>query len=470
MSKNFIDRAKIFVKAGDGGRGALSFAREKFVPDGGPDGGDGGRGGHIFLQADENLNTLLDFRHRSHFKATKGGYGQSSNKHGANGKDLYIKVPLGTIVYDDKDNRCIADLTKHGDEIMVAKGGRGGRGNVHFVTMENHGPREHELGEPGDERWLRLELRVVAEIGIIGFPNVGKSTLLSTVTNAEPAIAPYPFTTLSPVLGVYERSYQRLVFADIPGLIEGAADGAGLGHDFLRHVDRTCVLLHILDLGTVDKNDPLKNYRAIRHELETYSEELGGRPEVVAVNKIDLPGKEEELAALEQAFIDMNKPLFEISCYDKAGLDALMSQLFQSVAEAPPLPQRLIQPDLPADPEDFEIFNEDGVWVVRGVRIEKAVAMTDMREDESVSRLQRRFVSWGVEDKLLEMGAQMGDTVRVGRTEFNFEPVPDWVEEYRKSEEPDMRPSQKARLEEKKKIKRVSLSDLAGRGRGRRKR
>ncbi len=471
MSTNFVDQTRIFVKAGDGGNGCVSFERQLYVPKGGPDGGDGGRGGHVVLEADENLHTLLDFKHRAHFKAEKGAFGRGSRKTGGMGQDLQVKVPVGTLVFDDQDGRCIADLAFHGARVTAARGGRGGRGNTHFVTAERRGPREHELGEPGEERWLRLELRVVAQVGIVGFPNVGKSTLLSRISNADPKIADYPFTTLSPVLGVVERDYQRAIFADIPGLIEGAAQGAGLGHDFLRHVDRTRVLLHVMDLGEIDAEDPLKNYDTIRAEIESFSPELRRRPELVAVNKIDLPEREEALKALERALACRGKVLFPISCLADQGLDRLVDAIFREMAEAPPLPTRLIEPDVPPEPEDFQVLVEDGVWVVQGRRIEKAVAMTNLDEDEAVSRLQRRLISWGVEDRLAKAGARPGDTVRIGTSEFDFEPEPVWADHDPGPATLEIRPSQQARLEEKKRLRRVSLAQQAGlRGRGRRKR
>ncbi|MDO5297360.1 MAG: GTPase ObgE [bacterium] len=475
MSKNFVDRARIYVKAGNGGNGHSSFLREKYVAMGGPDGGDGGNGGSIIFRADENLNTLLDFKHRSHFKAGNGGHGGRKNCHGANADHVYIGVPVGTIVYDDSGERCLADLAYHGAEYVVAKGGRGGRGNVHFITADRKAPREYELGEPGDELWVRLELRVVAQVGIIGFPNVGKSTLLATVTDAQPAIANYPFTTLSPVLGVVERNYSRLILADIPGLIEGAAGGAGLGHDFLRHIARTRVLLHILDLTAVDADNPMANYAVIRRELVDYDPDLQYRPEVVAVNKIDEEGHEEALRALDMAMRKTGKRLHKISCLTGEGVEDLLAEVFEVVREAPSLPKMVIETAEPPAVDDFEVFDEDGIWVVRGVRVEKAVAMTDLDEEESLNRLQRRFNAWGVEDALTQAGAMPGDTVRIGKSEFAFEPKPAWLAEYEaeKSKAPDVRPSQAVRLEEKKQRRneRQSLAAMAGlRGRGKRKR
>ena len=475
MSKNFVDRARVFVKAGKGGNGHSSFLREKFVAMGGPDGGDGGDGGSVIFRADENLNTLLDFKRRSHFKAENGGNGGKKNCHGANAANVIVGVPVGTIVFDDSEEHCLADLSFHGAEYVVARGGRGGRGNTHFVTLERKAPREYELGEPGDEVWVRLELRVVAQVGIIGFPNVGKSTLLSTVTDAQPAIANYPFTTLSPVLGVVERNYNRVILADIPGLIEGAAEGQGLGHDFLRHISRTRVLLHLIDLTSVDSADPMAHYAIIRRELEEYDPELRFRPELVAVNKIDVEGHEEALQALERAMRRAGKRLHKISCVSGEGIETLLAELFEVVREAPTLPKIMVDVVAPPEVDDFEVSEEDGVWVVRGVRIEKAVAMTDLDEEESLNRLQRKINAWGVEDALAQAGAMPGDTVRIGKSEFAFEPKPAWLAEYEaaKAKSPDLRPSQVARLEEKKQRcnQRQSLAAMAGlRGRGKRKR
>ncbi|MBQ7503659.1 GTPase ObgE [bacterium] len=469
MSKNFVDKAKIYVQGGKGGRGSCSFRREKFVPMGGPDGGDGGKGGDIILVASENCSTLLDFKHRAHFKAQPGMYGRSANKNGAKGKDLRLPVPVGTLVYTAEDDRLIADLNTHGAEFIVAKGGRGGRGNVHFLTETNNGPRDHELGEPGEERWVRLELRVVAQVGIIGFPNVGKSTLLASVTNAKPAIADYPFTTLSPVLGVWERNFRRLVFADIPGLIEGAAEGAGLGHDFLRHISRTRVLLHIISLAEVDKDEPLAKYDQIRRELEAYDPALKERPEVLAVNKVELFDKAEELEALRRVCRERGLKLHEVSCFARSGLDELMLDVFEAVQKSPDLPEFTVEPEKIYAPEDFTVSKEEDGWHVDGVRVNKAVLMTNLDEDESVNRLQRRFNAWGVEDRLAEAGAKPGDPVFIAGHEFSYDPAPVWADEIDLDEEPDVRPSQKVRLENKTAVKRQSLAGLAGlRGRGKR--
>ncbi len=468
MSRNFIDKTRVFVQGGRGGRGACSFDRQKYVPMGGPDGGDGGAGGSVIFFASENCDSLLDFKHRSHFKAKAGDFGRSSNKTGASAPDLRVPVPVGTLVYTE-DDHLVADLKSPGQEYVAAKGGRGGRGNARFITEINNGPRDHELGEPGEERWLRLELRVVAQVGIIGFPNVGKSTLLASVTHANPIIADYPFTTLCPVLGVWQRKYKTLVFADIPGLIEGAAQGAGLGHDFLRHISRTKVLLHILSLAEIDKNEPLAKYDQIRHELEAYDEVLKDRPEVLALNKIDLPDKDEELAAVEQACRERGLKLHLVSCFTHQGLEELVEDVFQVVQSAPDLPEFEIEPEVIPAPEDFDIVRAEDGWHVSGVRLNKLVFMTNLDEEESVNRLQRRFNAWGVERRLGEAGAQPGDPVFIAGKEFSYDPTPVWFDADEDSPDtPDVRPSQKIRLAGKAQSKRPSLASLAGlRGRGR---
>ncbi|MCE7872629.1 GTPase ObgE [bacterium CPR1] len=458
---DFIDRIRIHVAAGDGGNGALSFLREKYRPKGGPDGGDGGRGGSVYLEADENLNTLLDFTHRIHFKAQEADHGHRNRKSGRDGADCVVRVPLGTLVYDDETDRLLGDLVEHQARVLVARGGRGGRGNQHFARPDHQAPRHHELGEPAEARWLRLELRVVAQVGLIGFPNVGKSTLLSRISRATPKIADYPFTTLHPVLGVvYLTRDKSAVFADLPGLIEGAASGAGLGLQFLRHVERTRVLLHVLDASSIDPADPLAGYRAIRKELGEYKAELLERPEVVCVNKIELSGTEEGLAALKAAFQSQGRPLLPISCAESQGLTRLVEAVFGELARAPrPEPAVPVVVELPRqDAIEFEVSREDEVWVVRGKRVETVVAMTDLEEDESVRRLQRRLIAWGVEDELLRQGAVEGDSVRIGKSEFDFMPS---LEQHEVLGEkgPDVRPSQLARLAEKK--RRLSLREEA---------
>src|SRR5712691_9799748 len=325
----FYDHTKIFVKAGDGGNGSIHFRREKFAPFGGPDGGDGGRGGSVYIQATNNLNTLVDYRYRQHFKATPGEAGARQKMHGAAGEDIILNVPCGTVVRDGESGELIADLVEAGQNVMVARGGRGGLGNVHFATSTHQAPREAQNGEPGEERWLMLELRLIADVGLVGYPNAGKSTLLSVVTAARPKIADYPFTTLTPNLGVVAVGQPGsgdefgFVLADIPGLIEGAAQGVGLGHEFLRHIQRTRLLIHMLD-GTSFERDPWKDFQAINQELREYDEHLATRPQIVVLNKMDLAEAQERWPALKAQAEKAGYPVFAISAASHQGTDELM--------------------------------------------------------------------------------------------------------------------------------------------------
>ncbi|MBI3928031.1 MAG: GTPase ObgE [Armatimonadetes bacterium] len=463
----FVDQIHIFVKAGDGGNGCLSFRREKFAPKGGPDGGDGGQGGSVLLEADENLHTLLDFKRKVHFSADNGGHGKGSNKHGSDGADLVLKVPVGTIVSDRDSDLCLADLTEHGQRVLVARGGRGGRGNARFATSRHQTPRRYELKEPGEERWLKLDLHLVAQVGIIGFPNAGKSTLLSKISRAEPRIGDYPFTTLAPSLGVVHlNDYRQAVFADLPGLIEGAAAGVGLGHQFLRHVDRTRVLIHLLDLVQVDPEDPAARHRIIRRELEAYSPELARRPEIVAVNKVELEEHRHKLAGLRQCFSE----LYEISCHENTGLKAMVEAAFSALDRSPRPPARRVEPLPPRQTLEFAVEKRDGVWMVTGQMVETAVLMTDLNELEALRELQRRLVRWGVEDELIRQGAQPGDSVCIVDRVFEFDPEPAWMDESSGEDAPEVRPSQVGRLQEKKRlrsIKEQARESEPTRGRGR---
>ncbi len=326
----FVDKAKIYVKAGDGGRGCIAWRREKFVPMGGPAGGNGGKGGDVILKADSRLQTLYDFKHKVHFKADRGQHGSGSNKHGRNAEDLIIKVPVGTVVKDAQTGEVIADLTTDGQEVVVAKGGKGGKGNAAFKTSTNQAPDYAEEGEKGEEKWIELELKLIADVGIIGFPNAGKSTLISVLSNAKPKIADYPFTTLSPVLGVVNLDYGKsLVLADIPGLIEGASEGHGLGHEFLRHIERTKFLIHVIDISDFADKKPLEAFHAINKELENYNPKLLEKPQIVIGNKIDLIEDKTKIDTLKKEFESLGYEFIPVSLATKKGVDKLKSKLFE---------------------------------------------------------------------------------------------------------------------------------------------
>ncbi len=419
-----FDEATISVKAGNGGNGAATFRREKFVPLGGPDGGDGGRGGSVFLVADPNLNTLLEFRHRRRFKAQPGGNGGRSRRHGAAGEDLYIRVPVGTIVMTPEGD-VLADLREPGETVMVARGGRGGLGNTHFATPSNQAPRIAQKGEPGEERDLKLELRLIADVGLLGYPNVGKSTFLASVTRARPKIADYPFTTLTPNLGVASvGEEQSMVLADIPGLIEGAHQGAGLGHDFLRHVTRTLVLIHIVD-GT--SPDPVADFHAVNAELNQYDPDLLGKPQVVAVNKMDLPAARAAWKHVRQRFEALGLPVYPISAATGEGVAEVLRKAAELLAEARaaeaarPAPAA---PELALRPEPvgvgFTVVREGPAFRVVGPRVERAVAMTDLENPEALRYLQRTLSRLGVTAALEAAGVKPGDTVWFGQTELEW--------------------------------------------------
>ncbi|WP_227767591.1 GTPase ObgE [Zhaonella formicivorans] len=418
----FYDSAKIYVKAGDGGNGAVSFRREKYVPEGGPNGGDGGRGGDVVLAADPGLRTLVDFKYRRHYKAERGEHGQGKNMHGRGGQDLVLHIPVGTIVKNDDTGEIIADLVEAGQQVIVARGGRGGRGNARFLSNQNKAPRLAEKGEPGEELWLTLELKLLADVGLVGLPNAGKSTLISQISAAKPKIADYPFTTLTPNLGVVKIDDNSFVVADIPGLIEGAHAGAGLGHDFLKHIERTRVLIHVVDVGNVFERDPYADFVAINKELELYNPALAKRPQVIAANKIDLSGAEENLKDF-QAKVE-GYEVFPISAVTGQGIEPLMRrvvQLLEEVGEAEPCislePERVVK----AEPKErFRIDMEDGVFILSGKELEKHFAMTNFENEESLRRFQNIMNKMGVVDALREKGAKAGDVVRIKDLEFDF--------------------------------------------------
>jgi GTP-binding protein len=420
----FIDEAIIKVISGKGGDGIVHFRREKFVPHGGPDGGDGGRGGDVILEVKKTMNTLSAFQHRRRYKAEDGRPGGGNNKTGRSGDDLIINVPPGTSVYDETNSDLVGDLVSPGDRLIIAKGGRGGRGNSRFTNSRNQAPRIAEKGEPVTERELRLELRLIADIGIVGVPNAGKSTLLASVSNARPKIASYPFTTLEPHLGVAILDEESsLVLADIPGLIEGAHMGVGLGHSFLRHIQRTRVLIHLLD-GLSD--DPLLDYAQINSELALFDPDLGNKPQIVAFNKIDLPDVIDRWPEVKERLIDKGANKFSepiaISAIAKTNLRELLYNAARISAET----SKSIEFDqLPVyrveiDPQAFTIEKYADGWRVKGEAIERAAAMTYWEYDQSVRRFQRILQSLGVEDELREAGAKEGDTVIIGKYELEW--------------------------------------------------
>ncbi len=423
----FVDQVKIYVKGGDGGNGMVAFRREKYVPLGGPAGGDGGRGGNVVFVVDEGLRTLLDFRYQRHFKAPRGENGRPKGQHGANAEDMVVKVPPGTTVKDVETDEILADLTEHGQKAVVAKGGRGGRGNMRFATPSNPAPEIAENGEPGQERWITLELKVMADVGLVGFPSVGKSTLLASVSKARPKIADYHFTTLSPNLGmVYVGEERSFVLADLPGLIEGAHQGVGLGHQFLRHVERTRLLVHVVDMSGSEGRDPYQDFLQINEELRLYDERLLDRPQLVAANKMDIPGAEENLAAFkEQAGEDV--PVFPISAATQSGIKELtyaIADMLDKIPVAPRIDQTAIEQEVvyraEKDPERFTIEKENEVFVVKGAEMEKLMKMTNLNSYDSVQRFSRMMRKMGVEEALRQKGARDGDTVRIGEFEFEF--------------------------------------------------
>ena len=431
----FLDRVKIWIRAGDGGDGAATFRREAHVPRGGPDGGDGGRGGSIELRVDPGLTTLLDFRYKHHFKAEPGGKGLGAKRHGKSGDDLVLAVPPGTGVLDDATGELLADLVATGQSATVARGGRGGLGNVHFATATHRTPKHAQKGEPGEERWLRLELRLIADVGLVGLPNAGKSTLLAALTAARPKIAPYPFTTLEPNLGVMDLGDdedRRPTIADVPGLIEGASAGAGLGHAFLRHVERTRVLVHLVDGAA---RDPAWDFDVIHEELRLHDPALLDKPLVVAFNKMDLPEAREAWPAFSAARRGENVPCVAISADAGDGLDtlhALLAEILPDAAglAAEPEPTGVVVHRLDAAGEGFTLEREGDVFRVRGKRIERIAVQTNFEVEESAERFQRDLDRLGIDGALRRAGVQPGDTVRIGRVEFEWG-VSAWDEDAR---------------------------------------
>ena len=419
----FYDRTKIFIKAGDGGAGAVSFRREKYVPLGGPNGGDGGRGGDVILEADEGLRTLVDFRYRRHYKAERGEHGQGKDMHGKGAEDLILRIPAGTVVKDEATGEILVDLTKHGQRFTAAKGGRGGRGNARFMSNINKAPTVAEKGEPGEERWILLELKLLADVGLVGFPNVGKSTLISRVSAAKPKIADYHFTTLVPNLGVVSIDDQSFVMADIPGIIEGAHTGAGLGHEFLRHIERTRLLLHILDISGSEGRDPIEDFKIINQELKKYSPALAQRPMIVVPNKIDIGGAEGHLSRLRDE-ISEDFEVFPISAVTGEGIEPLLHRVAKILPEVPPL-------EFTASPDEhrlteahkgerFTIIHEDGMYMVKGKEVERHAAMSYLDTDDGIRRFQNILQAMGVDKALRDEGVKEGDKVLIGDLELEW--------------------------------------------------
>ncbi len=426
----FVDHVKIYVKGGDGGDGMVAFRREKFVPYGGPAGGDGGNGADVVFEVDEGLRTLMDFRYQRHFKAPRGEHGMSKNKHGKNAEDMIVKVPPGTVITDGEDGPVLADLVEHGQQAIIARGGRGGRGNSRFASSKNPAPELSEKGEPGIEREIILELKVLADVGLVGFPSVGKSTLLSVVSSAKPKIGNYHFTTLAPNLGMVETKDGRsFAMADLPGLIEGAHEGVGLGHQFLRHIERTRVIVHVIDMSGMEGRDPYEDYQIINEELEQYNLRLTERPQIIVANKMDMPDAEENLKQFKEQ-LEEDAKVFPISAITRRGLEDLLF----AVAELLEVTPEFALADLEDEEENTVLYkhesddeanfvitrDDDGAYVLSGSSIERLFKMTDFSYDQSIRRFARQMRGMGVDDALRERGAENGDIVRILNFEFEF--------------------------------------------------
>ncbi|MDO4568430.1 MAG: GTPase ObgE [Clostridia bacterium] len=417
----FVDKARIYIKAGDGGDGCASFHREKYVQRGGPDGGDGGRGGSVIFVADRNMSTLLDFKYSRHFRAQRGENGRAQLQRGKSGEDMVIHVPIGTLVRDVESGRIMVDMNSPGRERVLLHGGRGGRGNARFATPTHQAPRFAQPGQKTREYEVELELKTIADVGLIGLPNVGKSTILSVLTSARPKIANYHFTTLTPNLGVVKRYDKTFVLADIPGLIEGAADGAGLGHDFLRHVERTRMLVHVVDISGCEGRDPIEDYYQINRELERYSERLAQLPQIVAANKMDITGAEEYLHFMREELGDAVK-LFPVSAATTSGFDALLDEIVCVLATVPKsleYDEEDYANDRSMYPKGFEVAVEDGVFVVTGGTVDYLLDTTNANDEYSMRRFQKYLINEGIVEALRAAGATDESVVRMGDWEFD---------------------------------------------------
>ena len=418
---NFVDHVTITAKAGNGGNGSTSFHREKFVINGGPDGGDGGNGGDILFLADPNMHTLLDFRFKSKYTAENGEDGKANRCTGRKGNNLLIKVPVGTVILDDHTDRVMADMDQPGETRLLLHGGKGGWGNQHFATPTRQAPNFAKPGIKTEIRTLRLELKTIADVGLIGYPNVGKSSILSVVTSARPKVGNYHFTTLTPNLGIVRRFGKDIVLADIPGLIEGAADGAGLGHDFLRHVERTRLLLHVIDVSGSEGRDPVDDLDRINSELDRYGD-LGERPQIIVCNKMDLPGSEENLKRIRILAEGMGCPVFPVSAATHQGFDELLDETARQLENLPPV-LHYQEEEIPEEKEDydaFEISREDGVFIVSGPGMDRLIDSVNFDDQDSLNWFHRTLRRLGVIDSLREAGAREGSAVRIAEMEFDF--------------------------------------------------
>lgn len=421
----FTDYVKIYAKAGNGGNGAISFRREKYVAAGGPDGGDGGKGGDIYFEVDQNSNTLLEFRYKKKFKAENGSNGEGSNKYGKSGEDLTIKVPIGTIVKDAETNHVLADLSHEGQKELVLKGGRGGKGNSHFATATRQAPRFSQDGENGEEKELILELKLLADVGLIGFPNVGKSTFLSRTTSATPKIADYHFTTLEPNLGVVKTEYgDSFVIADIPGIIEGASEGVGLGLQFLRHIERTRLLLHVIDVSGSEGRNPVDDFEKINSELKKYSKKLSERTQIIVANKSDIIQDEEKFEELSKLAQKQNIKIFKISAVTGEGISELIKYV-SDLLKTLPKEELLEYEDKKIykleNKDDYTIRKEEGMFVIEGEPVERIMRRVNIDDNESLYYLQKNLDELGVHEKLKKMGIKEGDIVKIADYELEWE-------------------------------------------------
>ncbi|MFC4809015.1 GTPase ObgE [Paenibacillus sp. GCM10023250] len=431
----FVDKAKIFVKGGDGGNGIVSYRREKYVPQGGPAGGDGGKGGDVIFRVDSGLRTLMDFRYQKHFKGERGERGKVKTMHGSNAEDMVVRIPPGTVIIDDDSGEILADMTTHGSELVVARGGRGGRGNTRFATASNPAPDFAENGEEGEERWIILELKVMADVGLVGFPSVGKSTLLSIVSAAQPKIGAYHFTTISPNLGVVDVGDGRsFVMADLPGLIEGAHEGVGLGHDFLRHVERTRIILHVLDMSGSEGRDPYQDWITINQELELYNAALATRPQIIVANKMDMPEAEEQLARFREQLAargdETEHQIVAMSSLTKQGVQELLykaADLLETVPETRQIEEvrdvaerKVFRLDREED-RSFKVGKENEGFYVESLYIEKFMKRVNLNNSyDAIMRFARTLRMMGVDAALRKIGAKDGDIVRIGDYSFEF--------------------------------------------------